>query len=186
MTAADAIGIGVVLAGIAVAAPKPAAPRRGDPAVAVFAGCAAAIVALHVALGTRWPVARTAVYLIPTGTLAVALTARRPTPALVAATVVLAAYAAQVPTRCLRYARYDAGSAAVFDAVAADAAARPLARPARLGGSWIYVPALTFYRSARQAEPWLAPIGRPTRPRRPAWTTSSTTRPTTPAWPAST
>lgn len=156
-TPADATGLAVVVVALSLAG-----MRRGPPPAAVFipVGCVAAVLAMHVLLGTRWPVARTVVYLVPTGTLAVAAAVRRPTPALVAAAVLLATYAAQLPTRCLRYARYDAGSATVFSAVAADVTAHPLGRPARVNGSWVYAEALTFYRSTRHAEAWLAPVDR--------------------------
>lgn len=154
---ADGAGVAVVLAAVAVAVVRGHRDLRPYAVLlAVPAGSVAGIVAMRLVLGTPWPVARTAVYLLPLGTLAAAVVVGRSASSAAAAAVVLAAYAVQLPLRALHYDRYDAGDERALAAIAADVANDP--RPVRVAATWIYVPSLNYYRTVHGADRWLAPV----------------------------
>jgi hypothetical protein len=167
LAGAAAISMGALLVGLCVlAAPRP----RGKQRLPVNAAAAALLltvlllVLLHGVARIPYPAARTGVYLIPLGTLVPLLFVNAAAPLLrrcvaTGGWVLLIFYAGQtLSSRCLAYARYDAGSRRLFVAIQEDATKR-VDRPVRVGGTWIYEPAMNFYRAMYHAD-WMQPMVR--------------------------
>lgn len=135
----------------------------------LFAGAAILAVilncALHVLIRMNYPVARTALYLVPLFTVAAILVAREigafvPGPwlriaGLLVAAVVIADYAASLNTKYFRYNEYDVISRELFQSISTDAQSRGLTN-VRVGGTWWYQPEIDFYRQRYHAN-WMMP-----------------------------
>jgi len=131
------------------------------------AGSALLLIAAHLLAGIPYPQNRTGIYFIPLATLAALGLARiliaRTGPAHsigLALGVVLvcctAEFAVQWNVNSFLVWRYDADSKRVFGVL--EAAPKP-AGQVRLGASWVFEPALNYYRTRRNAT-WMAPVER--------------------------
>jgi hypothetical protein len=158
------VGILVLLLCIVQATRSRAQPRSpANAAAGSLLVTVLLIVALHVGAKVPYPAARTALYLLPMATLAVllaAITWSAPARAvtLVGAVLLLLWYGVELHSRCFAYARYDAGAKPLFLAMQRDARLH-FRRPVRVGGTWIYEPAVNFYRALYHAG-WMLPMRR--------------------------
>ncbi|MGD0134470.1 MAG: hypothetical protein ABSE57_20670 [Bryobacteraceae bacterium] len=129
------------------------------------AGSAVLLVAAHLVSGIPYPEDRTGIYFVPLASLAALGFARIlaegsgfPRWAGIAVAVVLVSFAlefaAQWNVNSFWVWRYDADTKRVFEAL--EGAPRP-AGQIRLGVSWVFEPALNYYREVRNAT-WLAPV----------------------------
>lgn len=165
---------GMVMAGLATTW----IVRRSSESVVViatlFSSLAVAVSAFllfcaHSISGIPYPEDRTGIYFVPLATLAALGLARilmeRAGPPRwigIAASVVLASFAiefaAQFNVKSFWVWRYDADTKRIFAVL--EAAPKPAAAPdgqVRLGVSWVYEPALNYYREVRNAT-WMAPV----------------------------
>ena len=134
-------------------------------------GSALLLAAAHLATGIPYPEDRTGIYFVPLTSLAALGLARilADLPGFprwigfATAAVLLSfalEFAAQWNVHSFWVWRYDADTKRVFDAL--EAAAKPAAQtgdPIRLGVSWVFEPALNYYRERHNAA-WLAPVQR--------------------------
>jgi hypothetical protein len=130
-------------------------------------GSAILLVAAHLVSGIPYPTDRTGIYFVPLASLAslglVRILADRPglprwagfATAMVFASFALE-FAAQWNVSSFLVWRFDADTKRVFEAL--EAAPKP-AGPIRLGVSWVFEPALNYYREVRKAS-WLTPVER--------------------------
>jgi hypothetical protein len=134
-------------------------------------GSAILLAAAHLVSGIPYPEDRTGIYFVPLASLAALGLARIlaersgiPHWIGVAVALVLASFAfefaAQWNVNSFWVWRYDADTKRIFEALeAAPKPAGPTASQVRLGVSWVFEPALNYYREVRKAA-WMAPVVR--------------------------
>jgi hypothetical protein len=162
----SAVQGGCMLALVAVLSSAGHAAWKGDLAPTWI--CAVPIltilvcVAQHHALGTRYPVDRTALFFIPMFALAVVVASRAIADGRVAvlvlgaAALLLCANAARsLNFRYLAQWQYDAATRSMLE----DLDAARGARPVRLGSHWLFEPTIKYYREVRGLD-WLQHSGR--------------------------
>jgi hypothetical protein len=130
-------------------------------------GSAILLTGAHLLSGIPYPEDRTGIYFVPLATLAALglarMLAERPGFSRwigIATAVVLLSFAvefaAQWNVNSFWVWRYDADTKRIFEAL--EAAPKPV-NPIRLGVSWLFEPALNYYREVRNAS-WLTPVQR--------------------------
>ncbi len=164
----------VTLAALIVAAMATRLARSPVAVATLFsslavAGSAVLLAASHLLSGIPYPEDRTGIYFVPLATLAALglariLAERRGFPHWigVAVALVLASFAvefaAQWNVKSFWVWRYDADTKRIFEAL--EAAPKPPGQvdgQVRLGVSWVFEPALNYYREVRKAA-WMAPV----------------------------
>jgi len=147
----------------AAAAARPVAARRlGIGLLGMIGLSLGQFLVVHQLAGLRYPVDRTAIYLVTLlGLAALAGAAALPArPGWLRALAggcgagVVSVYLLGLRVDHFRTWRYDAGARAIFLALQADHEARASGRSASVGGDWLFEPALNFYR-ARYGSSWL-------------------------------
>jgi hypothetical protein len=164
----------VTVAALIIAATTPRWARSPIAVATLFAslavlGSALLLTAAHLLSGIPYPEDRTGIYFVPLASLAALgfarmLFERRGFPHWIgmAVAVVLCSFAvefaAQWNVNSFWVWRYDADTKRIFEALeAAPKPARPGDGQIRLGVSWVFEPALNYYREVRKAA-WLAPV----------------------------
>jgi len=153
-----------------------ARPGRGTLAMTALlsslavAGSAVLLALAHLTSGIPYPEDRTGIYFVPLATLAALSLAQmlvvntgwmRWTGVVIAVVLVCftAEFAAQWNVKSFWVWRYDADTKQAFDRLEAAKPANAVDGSVRLGVSWVYEPALNYYRDVRKAV-WLAPVER--------------------------
>lgn len=143
-------------------------PRRDFRQSLLFGGAAVGCVilwlALHFAVGIRYPLDRTFLFAIPLFTVGAVLVGKDvaslyssrilPLLGFLLIAFVIADYGAALHVRYCRYVAYDSISRQMFKSIVADAKSRGLAT-ARVGGTWWYEPEVNFYRR-RYKDNWIS------------------------------
>ncbi|HEV8145569.1 MAG TPA: hypothetical protein VGP79_04280 [Bryobacteraceae bacterium] len=109
---------------------------------------ALAIVTMHLLRGTPYPADRTGIYFLPLVIFVLcALTSERwlCVPAAALTAIFIVNFLTEINTRKFYVWEYDADTRSMVDYIAAHRPQRPDSQPVRVGGSWVFEPAIFYY-----------------------------------------
>ena len=113
---------------------------------AVFS--ALALVTMHLLRGTPYPADRTGIYFLPLVIFVLcALASERSlaVPAIALTAIFVVNFLTEINTRKFYVWEYDADTRSMTDYIAAHRPQRPDSQPVRVGGSWVFEPAIFYY-----------------------------------------
>ncbi len=111
---------------------------------------ALALVAMHLLRGTPYPADRTGIYFLPLVIfvlLALAQLPRLAIPAIALGSILVVNFLTEINTRKFYVWEYDADTRTMAEYIAQHRPQRSESQPVRVGGSWVFEPAMFFYGS---------------------------------------